>query len=105
MYVFGSNVTNVINKLESDSILLLKWFRDNGMKPNEDKCKLFISKTNDKIALLAGSQIVNSSHSEKLFGITIDNNLTFKEHVSNLFKKKQPKIACFSSNLKIHESK
>ena len=83
-YVCGSNVTNVINKLESDSILLLKWFRDNGMKPNEDKCKLLISKTDDKIALLVGSQIVNSSHSEKLLGITIDNNLTFKEHVSNL---------------------
>ena len=44
-YVCGSNVTNVINKLESDSILLLKWFRDNGMKPNEDKCKHLISKT------------------------------------------------------------
>ena len=83
-YVCGPNVTNVINKLESDSILLLKWFRDNGMKPNEDKCKLLISKTDDKIALLVGSQIVNSSHNEKLLGITIDNNLNFKEHVSNL---------------------
>ena len=86
-YVCGSNVTNVVIKLESDSILLLKWFRDNGMKPNEDKCKLLIRKTDDKIALLVGSQIVNSSHSEKLLGITIDNNLTFKEHVSNLCKK------------------
>ena len=85
-------MTNVINKLESDSILLLKWFRDNGMKPNEDKCKLLISKTDDKIALLVGSQIVNSSHSEKLLGITIDNNLTFKEDVSNLCKKSSQKL-------------
>ena len=91
-YVCGPNVTNVINKLESDSILLLKWFRDNGMKPNEDKCKLLISKTDDKIALLVGSQIVNSSHNEKLLGITIDNNLNFKEHVSNLCKKSSQKL-------------
>ena len=64
----------MINKLESGSILLL------------------ISKTDDKIALLVGSQIVNSSHSEKLLGITIDNNLTFKEHVSNLCKKSSQKL-------------
>ena len=86
-YVCGANVTNVSNKLESDSILLLKWFRDNGMKSNEDKCKLLISKTDDKIALLVGSQIVNSSHIEKLLDIIIDNNLTFKEHVSTYVKK------------------
>ena len=46
---------------------------------------------NKSIALLLGSQIVNSSHSEKLLGITIDNTLTFKEHVTNICNKKLAK--------------
>ena len=46
--------------------------------------------------------INKNNKSEKLLGINIDNNLTFNEHVSKLFKSASQKlhaVACISSYL------
>ena len=39
-YVEAKNIDEVITILENDSIQLLKWFSDNQMKDNKDKCHL-----------------------------------------------------------------
>ena len=36
----GDSIDNVIKSLEDDSINLFKWFLDNQMKANSDKCHL-----------------------------------------------------------------
>ena len=43
-YVTGDgSEDDIINSLENDSVNLFKWFLDNKMKANKDKCHLLIS--------------------------------------------------------------
>ena len=42
-YVSGESIDDVIKSLEDDSINLFKWFLDNQMKANSDKCHLITS--------------------------------------------------------------
>ena len=93
-FVCCSNETEVINKLKHDSEIFIQWFKDNGLKLNEDKCKLIIlSKQENNSTLSLGNEVITSSRSEKLLGITIDHKLTFNEHVENL---------CIKANQKLH---
>ena len=42
-YVCDKNLEFVLAKLENSSDIAIKWFEDNYMKMNSDKCHLFIS--------------------------------------------------------------
>ena len=62
------------------------------MKANPDKFHLLLSKSDENISInIDGNQILNSK-CEKLLGVTIDNKLTFDEHVSGLCKKASQKL-------------
>ena len=43
-FVLGDSIDDVIKSLEDDSINLFKWFLDNQMKANSDKCHHITSK-------------------------------------------------------------
>ena len=43
-YVSGDSIDYVIKSSEGDSINLFKWFLDNQVKANSDKCHLITSK-------------------------------------------------------------
>ena len=60
------------------------------MKSNDDKCKLIITKENTSVKI--GNDIIKSVNSVKLLGITIDNRLNFKEHLTNICKKVSNKL-------------
>ena len=93
-YAIDSNVESVITSLEDDATTLIRWFQDNYLKMNEDKCHLLITNQEEesKIAHI-GDEIIKNSQSNKLLGITIDNEINFNKHVSTLCKK---------VNLKLH---
>ena len=61
LYMSSRCCEEIILKLERDANILIKWFQDNGMKLNEDKCKLLIL----------------SKKTTKLLGVSIDAKLTF----------------------------
>ena len=42
IYSRGPNIENVIMDLENDALEITKWFPNNYMKLNEDKCHLMI---------------------------------------------------------------
>ena len=42
IYACNSDLNTIINRLEIDSAVLAKWFSENYMKLNEDKCHLMI---------------------------------------------------------------
>ena len=42
-YALGDNIDDIIKSLEDDSINLFKWFLDNQIKANSDKCHLITS--------------------------------------------------------------
>ena len=56
------------------------------MVANADKGHLLIS-TSEKVGVKIENEIIKNSLKERLLGIVIDNRLTFKPKVENLFKK------------------
>ena len=73
-YVLEDSIDDVIKSLEDDSINLFKWFPDNQMKANRNKCHLITSKqccTNLKI----GNINIENSTCGKLLGVKVDNKL------------------------------
>ena len=88
IYVCDGNHENVINKLETETLLISEWFRNNYMKLNDDKCHLMIfsEKSND-FSIKIGSTTITERKEEKLLGVTLDKQLSFKPHVQSLCKK------------------
>ena len=71
---------------------MLNWVTNNALKANPDKFRLLLSHPDESISVnVDGYQITNSKR-EKLLGITIDNKLSFNEHVSGLCTKASQKL-------------
>ena len=94
-YTSGQNIDNVIRALENDSIRLCRWFSDNQMKANKDKCHLLPS-NKERVTMKIGETEVKSSYCEKLLGIKIYNNLTFNKHLNHIIDKSSHKINALS---------
>ena len=84
-YVEAKNIDEVITILENDSIQLLKWFSDNQMKDNKDKCHLVFS--NNEVSMKIDNTDLEKNSSEKLLDIIIDSKFNFKEHLERIIKK------------------
>ena len=87
------NLHTLIQRLEHDSLLAIEWFEENYMKLNEDKCHLLISghKYEHVWAKIGNSKIWESQH-EKLLGVTIDKEIKFNNHISDICKKANRKL-------------
>ena len=92
-YVCGNNLNFVMQRLEKQSNIALKWFEDNNMKMNTSKCHLSVSgnKHEHTWAKISDDQIWESI-TVKLLGVTIDNERKFDEYISNVCKKAQRKL-------------
>ena len=53
-YVSAGTINEVIKRLENTSVKLFKWFPDNQIKANQDKCHLIVSE-NENISMHIGS--------------------------------------------------
>ena len=74
---------NVILKLQNASKTLFKWFNDNQMKANPDKCH-FICSSNVKTSIMIENKQIRTSFCEKLLGVFFDSKLTFQSHIDNI---------------------
>ena len=86
-----NNINEIILSLEKTTNKLFKWFSDNVMKSNADKCHLLVT-TNNAINIKTGNIDINNSTCEKLLGFKSDYKLTFDNHISELYKKASRKI-------------
>ena len=93
-YTTARNTELVINKLENDSKTLFQLI--NFLKAIPEKSHLLLNNTDTSLFALIDSHIINNSEQVKLLGITIDNELTFDEHVSKLFKKTRQNVHALS---------
>ena len=75
-------------KIKKTSVKLFKWFHENGMKANQDKCH-FLSSLDISAKSLLPTCIPGS---QKLLGVTIDSKLNFNEHIASLCKKTSRKV-------------
>ena len=91
-YTIDTTMENILQCLYNDTSVLIKWFKDNYLQMNPDKCKLLISNHDKDISIIINNEIIECSKSVKLLGVTIDNKLDFKEHVSKLCKKVSSKL-------------
>jgi len=91
MYTAQSNATELVDILQRDISTLLIWFKVNEMKPNEAKSNLLVSKI-DNLSINVGNEVINASKTVNLLDITIDNKLSFKEHVSKICRKASQKF-------------
>ena len=86
-YVYDKNLEFVVTKLENHSDIVIKWFEDNYMKMNSDKCHLFISGHKfEHLWAKIGDDKIWETGTVKLLSITIDNELKFDEHLSNVWQ-------------------
>ena len=98
LFACDIDTDNVVTRLEIDSAHAIKWFSDNYMKLNEDKCHLltFGNMSSDSVSVKIGSSTIANSTEEKLLGVTLDSKLTFEQHVSNLCQKVSNKLYALS---------
>ena len=90
-YVIEDNLEKLLDSLKEETNVILDWFDFNEMKANSDKSHLFvINSKNDKI-ILHNEEIIGEEK-VKLLGVTIDNKLNFKEHITMICKKANQKL-------------
>ena len=91
IYSVDDNVTHLLKSFEAETNLVLKWFRINEMKANDDKCHLFVA-NQENVSVILGNVIIEATDSVELLGVKIDKNINLNEHVSNLCKKGNQKL-------------
>ena len=84
-------IEEVIKLLERDSKMLFRWFSDNQMKANLNKCHLVVNKKYEVVINLGETEIKNSEY-EKLLGMKVDIKLNFNEHLNNIISKASRKV-------------
>ena len=91
-YASDQNVNSLLETLEKETVTLLKWLKLNEMKPNEDKCHLFVVNPVEELCVKLGNETIVNNSSVDLLGIKIDDKLNFNEHVTKLCKKGSQKL-------------
>ena len=91
-YKIGKCLECVLKSLEDDALILAKWFSENYLKMNADKCHLLVPRHTDEVCIKINDEVICGEPSVKLLGVKINNKLDFNEHVSNLCKKASQKL-------------
>ena len=91
IYDAGDSIGEVIFSLQESSKKLFKWFADNQMKTNEDKCHLIVS-TNELTEIQIRDFSIKNSANGKLLGVNIDSKLNFDSHVNYLCNNANKKL-------------
>ena len=55
-YSLDTTMESLLNSLETDTHTLIKWFRDNYLQLNADKCHLLISNHNKDVNINVGEE-------------------------------------------------
>lgn len=103
IHTSGDDITSVVDTLQKCVDDAVEWTHLNHMSLNPEKTKYMLITTRQKRQVMSepkkcisvDSQLINEVSEHKILGVTIDNNLTWGPHVSNL---------CKSTAKKVHQS-
>ena len=92
-----TDLSNLMDNLEKAGEKAIRWFENNGLKLNSDKCHLLVSghKYECMVCNVGDSKIIET-HNVKLLGIHIDSGLTFNDHLHSICKKASSKLNALS---------
>ena len=95
IYSCNINLQIILKYLKFDMQNILTWFKVNSMKPSPKKFQFMVlgRTTRQSIIPNINNIKIRESSSVTLLGLTIDNRLTFKDHIN---------ILCGKANLKLH---
>ena len=87
-YTSDKSISNIMNSLSHNFTILSKWFYNNFMVPNPDKCSFMLLGVDDELQtnLVCGNETLKNSEEEKVLGVTIHNKLNFATHLSNIIQ-------------------
>ena len=91
-YTIEETIDALLQRLWRHASILTKWFKEKKIQMNPEKCHLLVCNHTKDVSIILENEIIDSSDSVKLLGITIDNKLNFNEHVSKLCKKASSKL-------------
>ena len=84
----ASSIPELVDSLEKDSQKAIDWFKSNHMIANPDKFKAIIITKNGSdtsgIELKINGAVILSQKEVTLLGLTIDNKLSFYQHISKI---------------------
>ena len=80
-YALDWKLESIVKLLEENADNLFDWFSYNYLKPNPDKCHLFVNTTGD-IRITAKKETISNSSNQKLLDIRFNNNFCFDDHPS-----------------------
>ena len=96
-YISDESLGNVLRSPEKNSMLAIRWFEDNYMKLNTDKCCLIVSGyKHEQVWANVGTDLIWGSNDVKILGVTIDRHLKFDKHVLKLCSKANQKLGALS---------
>ena len=88
LYKGDKNLKFLNNILKSGITEVLEWFRNNSLVANPEKFQILLlspkAKMIEKFTISIDGNTLCNTQTVKLLGITIDSNLTFKNHITNL---------------------
>ena len=82
-FVVRENTPNVTKALEDIGENLIKWFSDNQMKLNTDKCYVLLNSQGLK-SIKIGNLCIKKSSCEKMLDINFDYKLRFTNHIKEI---------------------
>ena len=98
LYVKGYSVDCVEQLLTNGGHTISKWYKDNFLKGNYDKYNLMLlgrknkNEDSQSINVKIDKQVIKSSPDLKLLGVTLDDELSFSTHISDICKKASKKV-------------
>ena len=97
LYNSVSDLEKVKQTLRQDSQIVTKWFYENYMVLNSEKCHFMCLGQNTVNEIFVYDKIeMKNSKEEKILRLIIDNKLRFKSHAKNICKKASQKIWALS---------
>ena len=97
IYISDESLENVLKSIEKNSMLAIRWFKNNYMKLNTDKCRLIVlGYKHEQVWVNIGKDLILESNDVKLLGVTTDRDVKFGKYVSKLCNKVNQKLSALS---------
>ena len=95
LYVNDKTVDKVINRLKTDIIKINEWFSDNSLVANPSKFQLMflgVKHPKETLSIKIGNSTITATEKVELLGVSIDNKLSFSNHINKICKAANNKL-------------